>query len=148
QAKAREFFAARAEERDGNLKLKVVLCERAEALADSTDWIKTAEEMKKLQAEWQATGPVPRPDTRVVCKRCRDACDRFFTRRNEDLAQRKEVWSANQSKKEALCARAEELANSREWDRTAAELRRLQAEWKTVGPVRRSKSEALWARFR
>src|SRR5262249_25837309 len=148
QAKAREFFAARAQEREGNLKLKISLCERAEALADSTDWIKTAEEMKKLQAEWQATGPVPRPDTRVVWKRFRDACDHFFTRRNEDLAQRKEVWSTNQAKKEGLCARAEELANSREWDRTAAELRRLQAEWKTVGPVRRSKSEALWGRFR
>ena len=148
QAKAREFFAARAGEREANLKAKLALCERAEALADSTDWIKTAEEMKKLQAEWQATGPVPRPDTRVVWKRFRDACDRFFTRRNEDLAQRKEVWSTNQAKKEALCARAEELANSREWERAASELRRLQAEWKTVGPVRRSKSEALWQRFR
>ena len=111
QAKAREFFAARAVERETNLKIKLALCERAEALADSTDWIKTAEEMKKLQAEWQASGPVPRPETRVVWKRFRDACDRFFSRRNEDLAQRKEVWSANQAKKEALCARAEELAD-------------------------------------
>ncbi len=148
QAKAREFFAARAVEREANLKQKLALCERAEALADSTDWIKTAEEMKKLQAEWQASGPVPRPDTRVVWKRFRDACDRFFTRRNEDLAQRKEVWSANQAKKEALCARAEELAESRDWDKAASELRRLQAEWKNVGPVRRTKSEALWQRFR
>jgi hypothetical protein len=148
QEKVREFFAARAVERDANLKQKLALCERAEALADSTDWIKTAEEMKKLQAEWQASGPVPRPDTRVVWKRFRDACDRFFTRRNEDLAQRKEVWSTNQAKKEALCARAEELAESRDWDKAASELRRLQAEWKMVGPVRRSKSEQLWQRFR
>jgi Domain of Unknown Function (DUF349) len=148
QAKAREFFAARAVERETNLKQKLALCGRAEALADSTDWIKTAEEMKKLQAEWQASGPVPRPDTRVVWKRFRDACDRFFTRRNEDLAQRKEVWSTNQAKKEALCARAEELAGSRDWDKAASELRRLQAEWKNVGPVRRTKSEALWQRFR
>ena len=148
QAKAREFFAARAHEREANRKIKLALCERAEALADSTDWIKTAEEMKKLQAEWQASGPVPRPDTRVVWKRFRDACDKFFTRRNEDLAQRKEVWAANQARKEALCARAEELAESRDWDKAAAELRRLQAEWKNVGPVRRSKSEALWQRFR
>lgn len=148
QAKAREFFAARAQERDENLKKKLELCDRAEALADSTDWIKTAEEMKKLQAEWQAVGPVPRPDTRIVWKRFRDACDRFFSRRNEDLAQRKEVWSANQAKKEALCARAEELAQSREWERAASEMRRLQADWKTIGPVRRSKSEALWQRFR
>ncbi len=148
QARAREFFASRAAEREANLKIKIALCERAEALADSTDWIKTAEEMKKLQAEWQASGPVPRPETRVVWKRFRDACDKFFTRRNEDLAQRKEVWSANQAKKEALCARAEELAESREWERAASEMRRLQAEWKNVGPVRRSKSEALWQRFR
>jgi hypothetical protein len=148
QAKAREFFAARAVEREANLKVKLALVERAEALAESTDWIKTAEEMKKLQAEWQASGPVPRPDTRVVWKRFRDACDRFFSRRNEDLAQRKEVWATNQARKEALCARAEELAGSREWEKAASELRRLQAEWKTVGPVRRTKSEALWQRFR
>ena len=148
QARAREFFAARAAERETNLKIKIALCERAEALADSTDWIKTAEEMKKLQAEWQALGPVPRPDTRVVWKRFRDACDKFFSRRNADLAERKEVWSGNQARKEALCARAEELAQSREWERAASEMRRLQADWKTVGPVRRSKSEALWQRFR
>ena len=148
QAKAREFFAARAVEREANLKQKLALCERAEALADSTDWIKTAEEMKKLQAEWQASGPVPRPDTRVVWKRFRDACDKFFSRRNADLAQRKETWATNQARKEALCARAEELAGSRDWEKAASELRRLQAEWKTVGPVRRTKSEALWQRFR
>jgi hypothetical protein len=148
QAKAREFFATRAVEREVNLKVKLDLCTRAEALAESTDWIKTAEEMKKLQAEWQASGPVPRPDTRVVWKRFRDACDKFFTRRNEDLAQRKEVWSTNQARKEALCARAEELSTSRDWDKAASELRRLQADWKTIGPVRRTKSEALWQRFR
>src|SRR5436190_478365 len=148
QTKAREFFAARAVEREASLKIKLALCERAEALAESNDWIKTADEMKKLQAEWQASGPVPRPDTRVVWKRFRDACDKFFSRRNDDLAQRKEVWATNQAKKEALCARAEELATSREWEKAASELRRLQAEWKTVGPVRRTKSEALWQRFR
>jgi hypothetical protein len=101
-----------------------------------------------LQLEWQAIGPVPRADTRNIWKRFREACDRFFTRRNEDLGRRKEIWAANQTKKEALCARAEELAESREWERSASEIRRLQAEWKTVGPVRRSKSEALWQRFR
>jgi len=148
QAKAREFFAQRVEERKGNLERKLALIERAEAVANSTDWIKTAEELKKLQAEWQAIGPVPRQDTRTTWKRFRDACDTFFTRRNADLAQRKETWSANQAKKESLCARAEELAASMEWERAAAEIRRLQAEWKMVGPVRRTKSEALWQRFR
>jgi hypothetical protein len=148
QVKAREFFAQRAEERGANLKLKMVLIERAEALADSTDWIKTADELKKLQAEWQQVGPVPRQDTKMTWKRFRDACDRFFTRRNADLNERKETWTANLAKKDALCARAEELASAREWERAASEIRRLQAEWKTIGPVRRTKSEAIWQRFR
>jgi hypothetical protein len=148
QSKAREFFARRAEERGVNLTLKMALIERAEALAESTDWIKTADELKKLQAEWQQIGPVPRQDTKITWKRFRDACDRFFTRRNADLSERKETWSANLARKDALCVRAEELAASRDWDRGAAEIRRLQADWKTIGPVRRSKSEAIWQRFR
>jgi Domain of Unknown Function (DUF349) len=148
QAKVREFFAMRAEERKANLERKLALIERAEQLADSTDWIKTAEELKKLQVEWQQLGPVPRQEMRATWKRFRDACDRFFTRRNADLAQRKETWADNLAKKEALCARAEALATSTEWERGAAEVRQLQAEWKTVGPVRRNKSEAIWQRFR
>jgi hypothetical protein len=148
QARAREFFAGRAEERQANLARKLALIERAEALADSTDWVKTADELKKLQQEWQQIGPVPRPDTRTTWKRFRDACDRFFSRRNADLAERKETWAANLARKEALCVRAEELATSREWERAASEIRRLQAEWKTIGPVRRNKSEAVWQRFR
>jgi DNA polymerase III psi subunit len=148
QAKVREFFAQRVEERKGNLGRKVALIERAEALAESSDWIRTADELKKLQAEWQQIGPAPRQDTRATWKRFREACDAFFTRRNADLALRKEAWSVNLAQKEALCARAEALASSMEWEKAAAEIRRLQVEWKSVGPVRRTKSEALWQRFR
>jgi hypothetical protein len=148
QAQVRVFFAQRNEERKANLEHKMVLIQRAEALADSTDWMKTAEEFKKLQAEWQAIGPVPRHDTRDTWKRFREACDRFFTRRNADLAERKETWAANLAHKEALIARAEELSTSTDWDKAAAEIRRLQADWKASGPVRRNKSEVVWQRFR
>ena len=148
QTRVRVFFASRAEERKGNLERKVALIERAEQLADSTDWVRTADELKKLQNEWQQIGPVPRPEMRTTWKRFRDACDRFFTRRNADLAQRKETWAENLAKKEALCLRAEALASSTEWERAAAEVRLLQVEWKAVGPVRRTKSEAIWQRFR
>ena len=148
QTRVRAFFAQRMEERKGNLERKLALIERAEALSESIDWIKTADELKVLQAEWQTLGPVPRTETRVTWKRFREACDKFFTRRNEDLTQRKEAWSANLAKKEALCARAEELSTSRDWENAASEIRRLQVEWKSVGPVRRNKSEAMWQRFR
>ena len=140
-------FAAQAQVRAENLAKKCALCEKAEALAESTRWIQTAEEIKRLQAEWKVTGPVSRGSEKAVWDRFRMACDRFFTRRQADLAERKKSWAENLAKKEALSARAEALADSIDWEQTAAELRRLQAEWRVVGPVKRNRSEAIWARF-
>ncbi|MGE5814786.1 MAG: DUF349 domain-containing protein, partial [Acidobacteriota bacterium] len=148
RARTQEFFAQQAAQRGENLTRKEALARRAEELADSTDWIRTADELRKLQADWKSIGPVPRDEAKVLWERFRTACDRFFTRKQDDLNHRKEVWSANLTRKEALVKRAEELQESTEWDAAAAELRRLQAEWKTVGPVRKNKGEALWNRFR
>jgi Domain of Unknown Function (DUF349) len=141
-------FAAQAEARGENLAKKVALCERAEALADSTNWIQTADEIKKLQAEWKTIGAVSRGQEKSIWERFRTACDRFFTRRHADLADRKTVWADNLAKKEALCARADALKDSTDWDAAALEMKRLQAEWKTIGPVKKSRSEAVWQRFR
>ncbi len=146
--RAAAHLAAQAEERAANLARKLALCERAEALADSSDWVRTATALQGLQAEWKAVGAVPRGHEKATWERFRAACDRFFTRRQDDLKQRKETWNANLARKEALCAQAEALADSTDWDSAGAEVRRLQAEWKTIGPVRKSKSDAIWQRFR
>jgi hypothetical protein len=141
-------FAAQNEERAANLAKKVALSERAESLAESTNWIQTADEIKKLQAEWKTIGAVSRGQEKAIWERFRAACDRFFTRRHADLAERKTVWAENLAKKNALCATVEALRDSTDWDATATEIKRLQAEWKTVGPVKKTRSEAMWQRFR
>ena len=146
--KCKDFFAQQNVERAENLKKKLALAERAEALQDSTDWVKTAEAIKQLQAEWKEIGPVTRGHERASWERFRAACDRFFTRRQEDLKQRKHDWTENLRKKEALVAEAEQLAQSSEWEKAAARIKQLQVEWKGIGPVKRSKSEAIWQRFR
>jgi hypothetical protein len=142
------YFAEKGARENENLRLKQELAGKAEALADSTEWMKASEELKALQARWKEIGPAPRKPGDAVWKRFRAACDRFFTRRQEDLKKRKHEWAANMARKQALCERAEALAGSTDWEATAAEARKLQAEWKTVGPVRRDRSEAVWQRFR
>lgn len=44
-----EFFKALKEGMNANLDKKRALCEKAEALKDSTDWKATADELTKLQ---------------------------------------------------------------------------------------------------
>jgi len=141
-------FAAQNEARAANLAAKVTLCERAEALAESRNWIQTADAIKGLQAEWKTIGPVTRGQEKAIWDRFRVACDRFFTRRHEDLAQRKSMWAENFAKKEALAGQAEALAQSTEWETAASAIKRLQAEWKGIGPVKKTRSEAIWQRFR
>ncbi len=131
-----------------HLGRKVALCEQADALADSTDWIATADALKALQAEWKTIGPAPRRDEQAVWDRFRNACNRFFTRRAEDLKQRKQVWTTNLEVKEALIARAEALATATDFTAGFAELKALQAQWKTSGPVKKAKSEQVWQKFR
>jgi hypothetical protein len=141
-------FAAQTQERAENLAKKIALCERAESLAESSNWIQTADEIKRLQAEWKTIGAVSRGQEKAIWERFRSACDRFFTRRHADLAQRKTVWGDNFAKKEALCVKAEALAESSDWEAAASGIKQLQAEWKTIGAVKKSRSEAIWQRFR
>jgi len=147
-ARCEAHFAAQASARMENLAKKVTLCERAEALADSTSWLQTAETIKRLQAEWKTVGPVTRGQEKAIWERFRAACDRFFTRRQDDLTKRKALWAENFARKEALCVAVEALAGSSDWEQTSAEIRRLQNEWKAIGPVKKSRSEAIWQRFR
>src|SRR5262249_55860525 len=42
----------------------------------------------------------------------------------------------------------EALAESSDWETAANGIKQLQAEWKTIGPVKKTRSEAIWQRFR
>jgi hypothetical protein len=141
-------FAHLREERAENLTQRTAIVEEAESLAESTNWVKTAARFGELQDAWKQIGPVPRDAGRELAQRFRVASNAFFARRREDMNQRKKTWAENLAAKEALCEKAEALAESTEWDSAVRAMKQLQAEWKTIGPVRRNKSDAIWARFR
>jgi hypothetical protein len=136
------------EEMLANLARKEALCERVEVLAESDDWDKTAEEIKQLQNEWRHIGPVPRKRSDAVWKRFRAACDRFFERRKPHLDEMLAELTQNLEKKEALCARAEALAESTDWKETSLQIRDLQREWRNIGPVPRKDVNTIGKRFR
>lgn len=148
RARCEVHFSKLREERQVSVERKTAIVTEAEALATSNDWAKAAVRLQELQNEWQSLGPASREAGRELAQRFRAACSTFFTRRREDLTDRKKMWNENLAKKEALCERAEALAESTDWESASAELKRMQADWKTIGPVRRNKSELVWNRFR
>jgi hypothetical protein len=148
-----QFFDARkahhekvGTERGVVVEQQLMLVGRAEALRDSTDYKGAADQLKTLQEQWKQLGPGKKPESDEAWKKFRAACDHFFERRKAYFAAQDESRTENLVKKEALVARAEQLAAEGVKD-ADAEIRALMGEWKTIGSVSKEQGDAIWARF-
>ena len=151
--KYQEYFEARKEEYQKNLEAKIVLCEKAEVLAEflsmsPKEWLQKAQELTDLMQAWKAEGFVPRKDSNKVYERFKAARDKFFNNRREFYKNFKQDMQNNLQKKKELCEQAETIMNSEDWKKATDELIALQRKWKEIGAVPRKNSEELWKRFR
>ena len=129
------FLKSVKDEMERNLELKKSLCEKAEALKDSTDWKSTTEKMIALQKEWKATGAVARRHSDVIWKRFISACDYFFEQKNKSVSSRKGAEQTNLAAKNALIEKIENLDETLASDDALAELKNLMTEWNAIGHV-------------
>ena len=142
------YRAAQTAKLEANLQLRLKIVEEAERLASSTDWLRTVHRITELQADWKAAGPFPRRQQKELWTRFRTACSTFFDRRKADLTHRKQEWAHNLELKEALCSRLEALAGTEDVAGAIQHVKEAQAEWKKIGPVRRTRSDGVWQRFK
>lgn len=148
------FFAAKTqyyrnlrETLAANLAAKTALCEKAEALSESTDWGKTTNTLVELQNEWKTIGPVAHKVSDAIWKRFNTACNLFFDRKKEANAGQHEEEMANLEKKKGIIARLEALIETGSDDLHKA-VKELQAEWTEVGHVPFRKKEKLYRAYR
>ena len=147
-----QHFEALKESEQHNLDQKTVICEIAEAieyneLKTFAAWETKTQEIIALQNKWKTIGFAPQKMNVKIFERFRHACDEFFKRKGEFFKHLKEEMNSNLEKKKALCEQAETLKDSTDWKATADLLTKLQKEWKTVGPVSKKYSDAVWKRF-
>ena len=147
-----QHFEMLKEKEQNNLDQKTVICEIAESmdydnLKTFADWENKTQEILALQAKWKTIGYAPQKMNVKIFERFRAACDEFFKRKAAFFKQIKENMAENLEKKKALCEKAEALKDSTDWKQTAEILTQLQKEWKTIGPVAKKHSDAVWKRF-
>ena len=65
------------------------MCEKAEALKDSTDWKATADELTKLQKEWNGIGHVPFKEKDRIYKQYHSQVDKLFEHFNISVSNKK-----------------------------------------------------------
>lgn len=142
-----EFYKSIKGEMEKNLELKKALCERAEALKDSTDWKSTTEKMIALQKEWKTIGSVARKHSDAVWKRFIAACDYFFEQKNKNASSQKNVEQTNLAAKKELIDKINALDET-DHEEALAELKGLMAEWNSIGHVPFKEKDKIYKVYR
>lgn len=145
------FEELKGKEQD-NLDAKTAICEEIESIDYSKlltfkDWEDMNKTILALQEKWKTIGFAPKKYNVKIFERFRAACDTYFKNKSEFYKGIKEDMEKNLELKKALCEKAEALKDSQDWKETTDKLIAIQKEWKTIGPVARKHSDAIWKRF-
>lgn len=131
-----------------NQRKKEELLEKLRVLTDGESSDHTFEQLKEIQRQWRATGPIPGPQSRNIWASYHALLDRFYDNQSiyfelKELDRRK-----NLEAKIELCARAEKLAAQDRINDAVKDLNELHTEFKHLGPVPREEKEKIWQRFK
>ena len=142
-----EFFKTLKEGMNENLEKKRALCEKAEALKDSTDWKATADELTKLQKEWKTIGPVAKKYSDAVWKRFISACDYFFEQKNKATSSQRSVEQENLEKKKAIIEKLNAIDDQMDTEEATQLVRDLMKEWNSIGHVPFKEKDRIYKQY-
>jgi len=144
----REFYNQNKEEQNSNLQLKTDLCLQAEALKDSTEWKKTADEFIAIQKAWKEIGPVPRKYSDVIWKRFRAACDFFFENKSKHFSSIDGEQLENLRLKKELLEEVKQFALTGDDSADLDKLKDFQRRFTDIGHVPFKDKDAIQNDFR
>lgn len=143
-----DFFKRTKETMAANLARKIELCEKAEALKDSTDWKETTDQLVALQKEWKTIGPVVKKHSDAVWKRFIAACDAFFDQKKKQHSSVHAVEHENLKAKKDVIAQLKAIVDSEEQDNAEKQVRELMSRWQEIGHVPFKEKDKVYAEYR
>lgn len=142
------FFKRMKEESAANLAKKHELCEKAEALKDSTDWKKTAAALTALQKEWKTIGPVSKKSGDAVWKRFIAACDYFFENKNKNISDARQAEHENLKAKKEIIEKLKNIDDSLSKEEIKNQLKELSATYQQIGHVPYKEKDKVYEAYK
>ena len=146
-SKKAEFFKSMKEELTANLAKKIDLCERAEALMDSTEWKEATDKFVEMQKEWKTIGPVVKKYSDSVWKRFIAACDHFFEQKKKQNVNVHAVEHDNLKAKKDIIAQLKSTIEEA-GEEAAQTVRELMDRWQEIGHVPYKEKDKIYAQYR
>jgi Domain of Unknown Function (DUF349) len=134
-----------------NLEIKRALIKDLEAamvIQTEEDWLAATEAVMEIKNKWLKTGPVDKAFQDDLEQSFMEKNDVFFQQRREYYAEKNRIIDGHINKLRNFVYQARNLAEHHDFDHGIAEFKRLQNEWKLVGPVPVRKGSKLWKKFK
>ena len=141
-----EYFKALKVTFSENIEKKKALVEKAQALADSTDWKATSDKLIALQKEWKTVGMVPKKIGDQLWQEFLGACNKFFEARNAAGAGQRNEEHANLEKKKGIIEQLKALAENAA-EATKDKVQALTEEYNKVGHVPYKEKDKLYEAY-
>lgn len=141
-----EFFKEMKQAYAANIEKKKALVEKAQALADSTDWKVTSDKLINLQKEWKTIGVVPKKIGDQLWHDFLNACNKFFEARNAANAGARNEERENLEKKRSIIEQIKALVADAA-NTTREKVQALTDEYNKVGHVPYKEKDALYAAY-
>ena len=141
-----EYFKALKITFSENIEKKKALVEKAQALADSTDWKATSDKLIALQKEWKTVGMVPKKLGDQLWQEFLGACNKFFEARNAAGAGQRNEEHANLEKKKGIIEQLKALAENAA-EATKEKVQALTEEYNKVGHVPYKEKDKLYEAY-
>lgn len=141
-----EYFKALKATFSENIEKKKALVEKAQALADSTDWKATSDKLIALQKEWKTIGMVPKKLGDQLWQDFLGACNKFFEARNAAGAGQRNEEHANLEKKQGIIEQLKALAENAA-EATREKVQALTEEYNKVGHVPYKEKDKLYEAY-
>ena len=144
----REYFSKHRDEQSQNLQLKTELCIQAEALAKSTEWKETTDELISIQKKWKEVGPVPKKQSDALWLRFRTACDTFFDAKKKHFQGQNTEHLDNLNEKKELIEKIKDFDMSGDSNKDLDTLKNFQKKFIQIGTVPPGDKEHIQKEFR
>ncbi|MBR3950334.1 MAG: DUF349 domain-containing protein [Bacteroidaceae bacterium] len=143
-----EYFKRAKENLNANLDKKRALCEKAEALKDSTDWKATTDALVAMQKEWKQIGPVAKKHSDIVWKRFNEACDYFFEQKKKAMSSNRETENANLAAKQQVIDTLKAIDENLDDETARAQMKEAVAQWNSIGHVPFREKDKLYKEYK
>lgn len=136
-----------------NVDQKEALCEEVMAYVEFQsdrikEWNQKTKEILELQKKWEALGGLPRNKAKEINKKFWTAFKSFFSNKNTFFKKLDSEREQNLEKKQQIIQQAVALKESTDWEATSNELKKLQQQWKDIGPVPEKMRQKLFDEFK